>query len=86
MLDQNKVLRKHRFQNMPYLDEPAECLEFNSLGNLNTVMCWPSVGGMIVNSHASSVELDILQLSRFESVPRSYNVTEQDSFCRQFGK
>ena len=52
-------------------------------GGWNRVMCWPSVGGIIINPHVSSVELDFLHLSRFEAPPRSFNADEEDAFCRQ---
>ena len=70
---------------VPYVEEPTERLELISLGGggWNTVMCWPSVGGIIVNTHVSSVELDFLNLPRFQSAPRSSNASEEDEFCRQ---
>ncbi|RFU24991.1 hypothetical protein B7463_g11346, partial [Scytalidium lignicola] len=67
-------------------DEPTERVELASLTGWNRVMCWPSVGGIIVNRYVSSVELDFLNLSRFEASPRSNNTSEEDEFCRQLRK
>jgi hypothetical protein len=70
-------------EDVPYRPEPTDRLELVSLGGWNTVMCWPSVGGIIVNTHVTSVELDFLKLPRFQSFPRSYNASAEDEFCRQ---
>ena len=70
----------------PYPDvdmEPNERLEFLNLGRSNTVMCWPSVGGIIAADNVQSVELDFLGLDRFHAMNRTYNVTEEDIFCRK---
>lgn len=67
---------------IPFGEEPTERVELSSLADWNTVMCWPSIGGIIVNRHVSSVELDFLNLSRFEASPRSYNANKEDAFCR----
>lgn len=71
---------------VPFLDEPTERVELVSLGDWNIVMCWPSVGGIIVNTHVSSVELDFLNLPRFEASRRSNNISEEDVFCRKLRK
>jgi hypothetical protein len=68
---------------IPFQEEPTERVELVSLADWNRVMCWPSVGGIIANTHVSSVELDFLHLSRFEASPRSSNAEEEDVFCRQ---
>jgi hypothetical protein len=68
---------------IPFQEEPTERVELVSLADWNRVMCWPSVGGIIVNTHVSSVELDFLHLSRFEASPRSSNADEEDAFCHQ---
>ncbi|KAG4442491.1 hypothetical protein IFR05_001991 [Cadophora sp. M221] len=54
------------------------------LGIWNKIFCYPSVGGFIVNKHITSVELDFLNISRFErTTPRSADPDEEDVFCRQ---
>ena len=71
---------------IPIDPAPFDRVELANLGYWNTVACWPSVGGIIVNAHISSVELDFLNLSRFESSSRSFNTSEEDEFCRQLRK
>lgn len=73
-------------RDIPFDPDPLERLESNGLGANTKVNCWPSVGGMIIGSDLSSVELDFLDLPRFESVPRTYNTTEEDEFCRKLRK
>ena len=69
---------------IPFEQDRTERVELVYLGGgWNRVMCWPSVGGIIINPHVSSVELDFLHLSRFEVTPRSSNADEEDAFCRQ---
>lgn len=68
---------------VPYGPEATERLALGNLGSWNIVMCWPSDGGIIVNTHVSSVELDYLGLPRFESSPRSSSASEEDEFCRK---
>lgn len=80
---EDRALEKPTPRDIPFLEEPTDRFELVSPANWNTVMCWPSVGGIIVNTHVSSVELDFLKLSRFEAVPRSENISEEDEFCRQ---
>jgi hypothetical protein len=63
--------------------EPTKRLEFLNLGRSNTVMCWPSVGGIIAAKGVHSVELDFLGLNRFHPINRTYNATEEDIFCRK---
>lgn len=65
---------------LPIEEEPTERIY---LGGWNIVMCYPSVGGIIINRHVSSVELDFLNLSRFEPTPRFSDPIEEDMFCRQ---
>lgn len=72
-------------RDQPWDPEPTQRVVFKRLGQ-NKVMCWPSVGGIIIGDHLSSVELDFLNISRFESVQRSYNITEEDAFCMQLRK
>jgi hypothetical protein len=67
---------------IPFEEEPTERVELISLADWNRVMCWPSIGGIIVNWHVTSVELDFLNLSRFEASPRSSNADKEDAFCR----
>ncbi|CZR58292.1 uncharacterized protein PAC_08184 [Phialocephala subalpina] len=68
----------------PGLDkEPTQRLEPLNLGCSNTVMCWPSVGGITVIERVHSVELDLLGLDPFNAVESTYNTTEEDEFCRK---
>ncbi|KAH9211335.1 hypothetical protein DL95DRAFT_392515 [Leptodontidium sp. 2 PMI_412] len=66
---------------IPFDEPPTERVW--GLGVWNTIFCYPSVGGFIVNEHITSVELDFLNLSRFEKTPRSSDPDEEDMFCRQ---
>lgn len=45
-----------------------------------SVKCFPSKGGVYV-SHCSPMELDFLNLPRFDTVPPSSNPAEEDAFC-----
>lgn len=68
----------------PDLDKPiTERIEFLNMGHSNMVMCWPSVGGIIIAETVQSVELDFIGVDRFTPVERSYNTTEEDAFCRK---
>ncbi|TVY84132.1 hypothetical protein LSUE1_G002189 [Lachnellula suecica] len=68
---------------IPFGEEPTERADLESLGGWSIVRGWPSIGGIIVNTHVSSVELDWLGLSRFEASPRSTIADEEDTFCRR---
>lgn len=67
----------------PHFTEPTHRLDISNLGGTNEVLCWPSVGGILVARSLTAVELDFLSLSRFSPTPRSYNVTEEDAFCQR---
>lgn len=71
---------------IPFIPDPTERLGLRGFGFDNTVICWPSIGGIIINHHISSVELDFLKLPRFETSPRSSDPSEEDEFCRQLRK
>jgi hypothetical protein len=64
----------------------TERLSFTTLGGSNTVICWPSVGGLIIADRVTPIELQYLSLPRFTSTPRSLNQTAEDEFCRQLRK
>jgi hypothetical protein len=64
----------------------TERLSLATLGGSNTVICWPSVGGLIIADRVTPVELTFLSLPRFTSTPRSLNQTAEDEFCRQLRK
>jgi hypothetical protein len=83
MNDDDGMLPNPPLPPFPDLDiEPSERLQSLNLGRSNTVMCWPSVGGIIAAEHVQSVELDFLGLDRFNAVNRTYNLVE-DEFCRR---
>lgn len=50
---------------------------------VNTVRCWPSVGGIIMAQRVHPVELVFLDLDRFSPTLRSSNATEEDLFCKK---
>ncbi|KAH8786497.1 hypothetical protein BGZ57DRAFT_756567 [Hyaloscypha finlandica] len=64
----------------------TERLSLSTLGGSNTVICWPSIGGLIIADRVTPVELTFLNLPRFTSTPRSLNQTAEDIFCRQLRK
>jgi hypothetical protein len=64
----------------------TERLSLSTLGGSNTVVCWPSIGGLIIADRVTPVELTFLNLPRFTSTPRSLNQTAEDLFCRQLRK
>lgn len=64
----------------------TERLSLSTLGGSNTVICWPSTGGLIIADRVTPVELTFLNLPRFTSTPRSMNQTAEDIFCRQLRK
>jgi len=64
-------------------DEPTDRLSLSTLGESNTVICWPSIGGIIIKTDLTPIELDFLSLPRFSSVPRSDNAAAEDAFCRR---
>jgi hypothetical protein len=64
----------------------TERLSLSTLGGSNTVICWPSVGGLIIADRVTPVELTFLSLPRFTSTPRSLNQSAEDAFCRQLRK
>ncbi|KAG4429915.1 hypothetical protein IFR05_014604 [Cadophora sp. M221] len=68
---------------LPAIDEPTDRVSDFGLGGWNRVMCYPSVGGIIINRHVTSVELNFLHRARFEDTPRSSDPNEEDAFCRQ---
>jgi hypothetical protein len=72
---------------LAYEDDPLFRLSLNDIGTGNTVFCWPSVSGIIVNDNLTPVELDFLSLSRFHEVLRpesdSENTTLEDALCRR---
>jgi hypothetical protein len=41
-------------------DESTHRLDISDLGNTNTVMCWPSVGSIVVARRLTAVELDFI--------------------------
>ncbi|KAH8811546.1 hypothetical protein F5884DRAFT_854887 [Xylogone sp. PMI_703] len=47
---------------------------------------WPSKGGVYIFSAADGVELDFLQLDRFNTTPRSYDPMEEDAHCDRMRK
>ncbi|XMA10273.1 hypothetical protein WAI453_003064 [Rhynchosporium graminicola] len=53
------------------------------LGGWNKVICYPNIGGIIINQHITSVELNFPLLSRFEDTSRSSDSNEEDTFCSQ---
>ncbi|KAK0099343.1 hypothetical protein ONS95_006296 [Cadophora gregata] len=69
---------------VPVYDEPTG--RVLGLGGWNEVVCYPSVGGVIVNRHLTGVELDFLNISRFVDTPRSSDPSEEDSFCLQLSR
>ena len=48
----------------------------------NQIRCWPSVGGIMVADRVSAVELEFIHLDRFHVTHRSFNETEENTFCR----
>jgi hypothetical protein len=83
-VDDDGLIPNPPFPPFPDLDiEPNERLHSLNLGRSNTIMGWPSVGGIIAAEHMQSVELDFLGLNRFNAVNRTYNVIEEDEICRR---
>ncbi|PVH82826.1 hypothetical protein DL98DRAFT_652843 [Cadophora sp. DSE1049] len=63
---------------------PTTRIDLDAVGSpTNTIMCWPSVGGMIIVDYISSVEFRYLGLDHLKINQRSYNTTEEDHFCQQ---
>lgn len=58
---------------------PAMRTAFNGYGTL--VYGWPSTGGVWIHDSCYGVELDYLNLSRFEVTPTQRYSLEEDEFC-----
>jgi hypothetical protein len=72
---------------LAYMDDPIYRLSLNDIGCENEVYCWPSVGGIIVASKLTPVELDFISLPRFNELlrpkPNSGNSITEDAFCHR---
>lgn len=63
--------------------DPTTRIDLDGVGSLtNTILCWPSVGGMIIVDSISGVEFQYLGLDNLAFNQRSYNATEEDHFCQ----
>ncbi|KAL1961787.1 hypothetical protein VTN77DRAFT_1037 [Rasamsonia byssochlamydoides] len=56
------------------------------LGPGTTVYGWPSKGGLYVLESCNGVELDFLQLDRFNPTPSSLDPAEEDAHCANMRK
>ncbi|KAL2062142.1 hypothetical protein VTL71DRAFT_6408 [Oculimacula yallundae] len=69
-------------RDIPFGPDPIFRAELSSR---NTARYWPSVGGLIVNEHLTSVEVNFFKLSRFVDTPRPprpvQDPDEEDAFC-----
>ena len=74
--------------NIHYLDTEPHNLRLDPSSGLyiNTIYCWPSMGGIIIAERVLAVELAYIGLDRFHSTPRSSNHTEEDLFCTRLRK
>ncbi|KAH9218665.1 hypothetical protein DL95DRAFT_458242 [Leptodontidium sp. 2 PMI_412] len=67
--------------------DPTTRIDLDADGVLtNRILCWPSIGGIIITDDMSSVEYSYLGLDHLEINQRSYNSTEEDAFCRKLRK
>ncbi|KAG4441456.1 hypothetical protein IFR05_003062 [Cadophora sp. M221] len=63
--------------------DPATRIDLDANGVLTKIiLCWLSIGGVIIVDDMSSVEYSYLGLDHLEINQRSYNSTEEDAFCR----
>lgn len=64
-------------------DQPLEATrtKFNDVGTF--VYGWPTTGGVWIHDRCSGIELEFLNLSRFELTPTQRWSPEEDEFCRR---